>query len=158
MNDIQHSPYANLFTPENIKKLWQQAKNDFLRIAFKLFNKPILSPILLSFIASTLSLPILLKFYSLVSKESTAQIISTQEAVPSVEIDLGGSYAYHSTFVCPVNKSQATNTNPPVLLKCGHVISKDAMLKIAAANRLNRFKCPTCPREQTPADTITINF
>jgi hypothetical protein len=51
--------------------------------------------------------------------------------------------------------------NPPVLLKCGHVMSSLAMNRILRSSRLNRtgrFKCPTCPREMTPAEVIPLQF
>lgn len=40
------------------------------------------------------------------------------------EIHLLNELKYHSVFICPVNKEPSTEENPPMLLTCGHVISK----------------------------------
>ncbi|KAL3074218.1 hypothetical protein niasHS_015048 [Heterodera schachtii] len=53
----------------------------------------------------------------------------------------------HSSFCCPILKVQSTESNPPVRLNCGHVISTDAMNKLAQQSRNNRLKCPYCPLE-----------
>ena len=31
-------------------------------------------------------------------------------------------FVFHSIFACPVSKDQSTDTNPPMLLPCGHVL------------------------------------
>uniref|UniRef100_A0A914I095 3-hydroxyisobutyryl-CoA hydrolase, mitochondrial n=1 Tax=Globodera rostochiensis TaxID=31243 RepID=A0A914I095_GLORO len=53
----------------------------------------------------------------------------------------------HSSFCCPILKVQSTEDNPPVRLSCGHVISTEAMQKLAQQSRNNRLKCPYCPLE-----------
>jgi len=40
------------------------------------------------------------------------------------EIHLPNQLKYHSIFVCPVLKEISTVENPPMLLTCGHVVSK----------------------------------
>lgn len=40
-------------------------------------------------------------------------------------------------------------------LTCGHVISKDALHKLASGSKL---KCPYCPIEQNPSDAKQIVF
>uniref|UniRef100_A0A915MSC6 Uncharacterized protein n=1 Tax=Meloidogyne javanica TaxID=6303 RepID=A0A915MSC6_MELJA len=59
----------------------------------------------------------------------------------------------HSSFCCPILKVQSTETNPPVRLCCGHVISMDAMNKLAQQSRNNRLKCPYCPLESVLQET-----
>ena len=56
-----------------------------------------------------------------------------------VEIDLGQECRYHSIFACPILRQQSTETNPPVRLICGHVISKDALNKLANGNKYAPF-------------------
>lgn len=44
-----------------------------------------------------------------------------------VAVSLGREHAYYSVFNCPVSRQIATKDNPPVMLRCGHVITKEAM-------------------------------
>ena len=52
-----------------------------------------------------------------------------------VEVDLGPRYRYHSRFACPILRQQCTDSNPPVRLSCGHVISRDALTKLTNGNK-----------------------
>ncbi|VVD04228.1 unnamed protein product [Leptidea sinapis] len=62
---------------------------------------------------------------------------------------------YHSVFACPILRQQASEQNPPMRLLCGHVISRDALNKLALGLKL---KCPYCPMEQSPAEARQIYF
>lgn len=50
-----------------------------------------------------------------------------------IEIDLGPSSRYHSIFACPILRQQSTESNPPMRLTCGHVISRDALNKLTTS-------------------------
>lgn len=52
-----------------------------------------------------------------------------------IEIDVGDEKRFHSIFACPILKQQSTENNPPMRLVCGHVISRDALNKLAQANK-----------------------
>merc|ERR1711936_834856 len=65
-----------------------------------------------------------------------------------IEIDLGSDCRFHSVFACPILRQQITDHNPPMKLVCGHVISRDALAKLAQGHKL---KCPYCPLEQNPS-------
>ena len=52
-----------------------------------------------------------------------------------IEIDLGKEFHYHSVFACPILRQQASESNPPMRLTCGHVISRDALHKLASGNK-----------------------
>lgn len=70
-----------------------------------------------------------------------------------VEIPLPPSYLFHSIFVCPVSKEQATDENPPMMMPCGHVIAEESLHRLSKSNR---FKCPYCPNESHPKDARKI--
>lgn len=55
-------------------------------------------------------------------------LVSAEELPISVEIP----NPQHSTFTCPILKVQSTESNPPIRLGCGHVISKEAVNKLSA--------------------------
>jgi hypothetical protein len=80
--------------------------------------------------------------------------ILSKDELP-IEIDLGPNCRYHSVFTCPILRQQSTDLNPPMRLVCGHVISKDALLKL---NTTGKLKCPYCPVEQSPADARQMHF
>ena len=48
-----------------------------------------------------------------------------------IEIPLPPENRYHSVFACPVSKDQSTEQNPPMMMSCGHVVSKDSLLKLS---------------------------
>lgn len=52
-----------------------------------------------------------------------------------VEIDLGKECRFHSVFACPILRQQSSDSNPPVRLVCGHVISRDALNKLTNSNK-----------------------
>lgn len=70
-----------------------------------------------------------------------------------IKIDTG--FSYHSLFACPILRTRSGTSNPPMMLVCGHVISKDALNKL---ERSGRLKCPYCPKEQLPSEARTISF
>jgi hypothetical protein len=64
----------------------------------------------------------------------------------------------HSTFTCPILKVQTTKDNPPVRLNCGHVISRDALMKLSQNGRIEQLKCPYCPETCQVSDAVEVNF
>jgi hypothetical protein len=58
------------------------------------------------------------------------------------EVPLPKSYTFHTVFSCPVSKDIASEDNPPVILPCGHVISKRSLEDLDAI--LSRQKYATC--------------
>lgn len=63
------------------------------------------------------------------------------------EIALPPGYQFHSIFVCPVSKDQTTESNPPMMLPCGHVIAQESLQRLAKGGSSVSLKCPYCPRE-----------
>lgn len=47
-----------------------------------------------------------------------------QEKELPYEIHMNNQLKFHSIFICPVNKEVSISNNPPMLLNCGHVLSR----------------------------------
>ena len=73
-----------------------------------------------------------------------------------IEVPVPVSLERHSIFVCPNSKEITTEENPPMLLVCGHVISRDSMVHIKRHNE--RLKCPYCPAEMTTRETMRVYY
>ncbi|KAG9318435.1 hypothetical protein JVU11DRAFT_526 [Chiua virens] len=48
-----------------------------------------------------------------------------------IEIPVPPENRYHSIFACPVSKDQSTEQNPPMMMTCGHVITKTVYRSLA---------------------------
>ncbi|KAH9079631.1 CTLH/CRA C-terminal to lish motif domain-containing protein [Lactarius deliciosus] len=73
-----------------------------------------------------------------------------------IEIPLPPENRYHSVFACPVSKDQSTEQNPPMMMSCGHVVSKDSLQKLSKIN--GRVKCPYCPVESMVSEALRVHF
>ncbi|KIH46443.1 hypothetical protein ANCDUO_23505 [Ancylostoma duodenale] len=57
-------------------------------------------------------------------------LFSGEELPVEVKID---EYV-HSTFTCPILRQQSTDSNPPMRLTCGHVISREAWMSVSSVS------------------------
>eukprot|EP01029_Cantina_marsupialis_P017330 TRINITY_DN3893_c0_g3_i1.p1 TRINITY_DN3893_c0_g3~~TRINITY_DN3893_c0_g3_i1.p1 ORF type:complete len:138 (+),score=24.44 TRINITY_DN3893_c0_g3_i1:108-521(+) len=81
---------------------------------------------------------------------------STKKQADSLPADL----SFHSLFRCPVSRELIGVDDAAVLLTCGHVISRSAMVNLASVSRHQhgQFQCPTCPQQMKPTETIKLHF
>jgi len=138
------SPYSAFLSTA----LWIDMSHDFTSVCCSLLGFSFESPLFTCVAAGGLSLPKHLKVASLLQGKSLK--------FQPVELDLGHDYQFHPIFACPVSREQTTAENPPMLLSCGHVISKISMTKLAKGNA--RLKCPYCPTEVSTTRALQVTF
>ncbi|CAM9853679.1 unnamed protein product, partial [Phaeothamnion confervicola] len=148
---LERSPYAALLSEE----LWATACRAMAADGCRLAGLPRESGLAVAFRAGVMAVPTLIKMAAVV--QSSNKDWDTMTELP-VEIPLDKSMLFHSIFSCPVSREQSTPDNPPVLLKCGHVVCRSTMGRIAKHGPGSKFKCPTCPREQTEADIRVLHL
>lgn len=146
---IDCSPYAHMLE----SALWGEISDVFIRDACSLLGLSLDSPLTVSVNAGCVALPALLNIKQ-VMQQRVSGLWNGHDELP-IEIDLGSNHRYHSVFACPILKTQSTESNPPMRLVCGHVISREALNKLGTATKL---KCPYCPVEQNPSDSRQIHF
>ncbi|CAG9797968.1 unnamed protein product [Chironomus riparius] len=154
-NGLNSSPYNYLLRDE----MWVEAADVFLKDSCELLGINKESPLSTIVSAGCIALPALLNLKQVMSRQVQG-IWNGREELP-IEIDVD---RYHSIFACPILRQQSTEDNPPMRLKCGHVISKDALNKLSSASIMNNnhyrsmLKCPYCPMEQSVNDAKQIYF
>jgi len=147
---LEQSPYGHLLSPIQ----WQEAADLFLRDACSLLGLSMESPLTVAVNAGCVALPALLNIKQVMQQRQVSAVWNAKDELP-IEIELGGECRYHSVFACPILRQQVSDHNPPMKLVCGHVISRDALAKLAQGHKL---KCPYCPIEQNPADARQVFF
>lgn len=145
---LKDSPYDHYFFNQSA---WEEASESFTREFCGLLGLAERSPLYTAVTAGGIALPVLEKLERVVA-ESGGQWTSPNEL--PVETPLPQSFKFHSIFVCPVSKEQATDDNPPMMLPCGHVIAQQSL--DAHSRGKNRMKCPYCPVECQPKDAKRI--
>ena len=96
-----------------------------------------------------ISLPQLLKAEHIL--KSKKELLNEKEL--PYELQLPNQLKFHNLFICPVTKDTSTVDNPPMLLNCGHCVSKNALEKMQrVGSHSNQIKCPTCPNVQSVKD------
>lgn len=155
--------YAYLFAdPE---RAWADAANAFTREFCSLLGLAAESPLYIAATAGAIALPTLLKMAAIMKDKKTEWSTVNELPVPpplstlsltrppltpppkQAEIALPPGYQFHSIFVCPVSKDQTTESNPPMMLPCGHVIALESLQRLAKGGSTVSLKCPYCPRE-----------
>lgn len=147
---IGESPYSYLLDPIN----WSEICDIFTKDACALLGMSVESPLSVAFDAGAIALPALISLRQVILSSSMPTVWSTKDELP-IPIYVGRKCQFHSIFACPILRQQSSDSNPPMRLVCGHVVSKDALNKLASGNKL---KCPYCPVEQNPQDARQIQF
>ncbi|XP_020645833.3 E3 ubiquitin-protein transferase RMND5B [Pogona vitticeps] len=147
---LKNSPYRHLLDDSH----WTEICDTFTHDACALMGLPVESPLSVSFAAGCVALPVLMNIKAVIEQRQCPGVWSHKDELP-IEIELGMKCWYHSVFACPILRQQTTDSNPPVKLICGHVISRDALNKLINGGKL---KCPYCPMEQNPADGKRLIF
>jgi hypothetical protein len=103
-----------------------------------------------------IALPQILKADKILKKKTDIKDKDDVKELP-YEIQLPNELKFHNIFICPVTKEMSTPENPPMLLKCGHCVSKNALDKMEKSGTLhNQIKCPTCPNKQKVSEAKTL--
>lgn len=147
---FENTPYSQFFQND----MWIDAADSFISESCDIVcvNKNSSLEVIVN--SGCYALPALMNLKQIMVKNRVSGVWSGRNELP-IEIDLGPEYRYHSTFTCPILKQPSTEQNPPMRLKCGHLISKDAMQKLTRGLML---KCPYCPKESTVAETKKVFF
>ena len=149
-SNIDVSPYGSLFAKASETNTTVAAAAAFTSEFCALLSLSSASPLLLAVSAGAIALPRLLKADEIHKKIRTSW--SSSAELP-VEVHLPPAYNFHSIFVCPISKEQATDDNPPMLLVCGHAIARDSLLTVSKGAK---FKCPYCPVESHPNQAMRL--
>ncbi|KAJ3108901.1 hypothetical protein HDU96_007376 [Phlyctochytrium bullatum] len=150
---LQKSPYSDFLEPT----LWPDLQNMFTRDFCTLLGLPSQSPLYTTVTIGMSALPYIIKMSEVVKDKAELASTAQMTELP-IEIPLPDSYRFHSIFTCPVSKEQSTEENPPMMMLCGHVISKESLTRMSKGNPNLRFKCPYCPTESTAAQAIRVYF
>lgn len=149
---LEESPYRRLLGED----LWEEAEDALVEAYCSVLGLPKESALNLCVNIGTMAWPRISKVLSLMKQRPGVEW-NQQEELP-VEIPLPPEARFHSIFVCPVLRQQSTDANPPMLLSCGHVISKEAVQRLSKGGGNVRFKCPYCPAECTASTAQVVYF
>ncbi|CCI44942.1 unnamed protein product [Albugo candida] len=148
---LHESPYKLFFQPER----WSEVGESMVLACCNIERVPYRPYLQTCLAAGTHALPAMKKLASVSETTFTGWIADKQFPV---EFPLRDEHRFHSVFSCPVSKEESTPENPPVLLKCGHVICKSCVKRISFNVPSGKFKCPTCPMDQTLFDISELVF
>lgn len=148
---LDSSPYSELLSPTHWAKLGQELTQQFCNLLGQSYE----CPLSVTIAAGVQGLPTLLKLMNVMTGKKHEWQSMKQLPVP---IDLGREFQFHSVFVCPVSRDQASEENPPMLMSCGHVLCKQSITKLSKNNSTRPFKCPYCPSEVEVAQCRQLHF
>ncbi|GAU96273.1 hypothetical protein RvY_07741-2 [Ramazzottius varieornatus] len=145
---IDRSPYRDLVNQD----LWMDVGETFTKDACALMGLSMESPLTVCLKIGCKAIPVLLNLKTMMVQQHVGEIWTSSKTELPIEIDVSPEHLYHSRFTCPILRQQSTEKNPPMRLNCGHVISKEALARLAISTKSSKVKCPYCPSEQIPSD------
>lgn len=148
---LNSSPYSHLLSPNHWAKLAHELVQQFCIIVGESYK----SPLGVTIAAGLQGLPTLLKLANVMTGKKQEWQSMKQLPVP---VDLDKDFQFHSIFVCPVSRDQASENNPPMLMSCGHVLCKQSINKLTKNNITRPFKCPYCPTEVEMVQCRQLHF
>jgi hypothetical protein len=147
---LDQSPYAEFVSSTRWEKLSEELIHQFCSILGQSSD----SPLNVALSAGFQGLPTLLKLTMVMATKKQEWQAMKQLPVP---IDIGPEFQYHSVFVCPVLREQSSDENPPMLMPCGHAVSKQSLMKLSKSSS-RTFKCPYCPSEAVASQCKQLYF
>lgn len=147
---LDRSPYADLLDPLH----WEKFAVELMQMFCNISGQPFRDPLNIAVSAGVEGLPTLLKLVNVMAAKKQEWHAMKQIPVP---VELGKEFQFHSIFVCPVSRDQASDENPPMLLPCGHVLCKQSINKLSKNNSRN-FKCPYCPLDASAGQCKQLYF
>jgi hypothetical protein len=147
---LDQSPYAEFVSSTQWEKLSEELIHQFCSILGQSSD----SPLNVAISAGFQGLPTLLKLTMVMAAKKQEWQAMKQLPVP---IDIGPEFQYHSVFVCPVLREQSSDENPPMLMPCGHAVSKQSIMKLSKSSS-RTFKCPYCPSEAVASQCKQLHF
>jgi len=112
----KQGPYVELLSESN----WQMLEHNFVKDFCRLQGMSQESGLYQITKAGTLAIPKMAKVLGIIKGKD--DWLANKEM--PCEVELGPEFTFHNVFICPVSKEISTPDNPPMLLTCGHVVSK----------------------------------
>ncbi|KAI5308007.1 hypothetical protein KEM55_006820, partial [Ascosphaera atra] len=151
-SNLRDSPYGKTVYS---KGLWREAARKFTRDYCAVKGIASQSPLYVAVTAGAIAMPTLVKLQRVMKCTAFQGMKEDQFQLP-IDIPLPEMFRYHPTFVCPVSRQPSTEDNHPMMIPCGHAISKSSIDELSEASNNGRFKCPYCPRPAQPGDAKRI--
>ena len=153
MDDLDNSPYSELYDNEmttfELKKILE-------RDSKRIVGLPAENPLQTVFRAGVLTQPQFMKVKDIINKKDENGKGNDMEIPYAAELDK--SFNYHSMIVCPISKEVCSPDNSAMMLKCGHIVSEQSIKKMLISRNKKKFKCPTCPNEQSISQVRKIIY
>ncbi|XP_055341912.1 E3 ubiquitin-protein ligase RMND5A-like [Paramacrobiotus metropolitanus] len=151
---LEKSPYRDLISQD----LWLDVSETFTKEACALLGLSMESPLTVCVKMGCRAIPMLLGIRHAMLNHQVGDILNNSRQELPIEVDVVPDYLYHSRFTCPILRQQSSEKNPPMRLNCGHVISKDALMRLSNSTKSTKIKCPYCPSEQSATDAKRIHL